>query len=156
MTKVSVADRVEAALQRFAAGCNCSQTVLTAYADELGLSTPLAMKIAVGFGGGMGRRAETCGTVTGAFMVLGLAFGAETVDAAKKELVYQREREFAASFSAAHGDLQCKHLLGCDLSTDEGREYAKTHQLTAQICPGLVRTAIEILEKMLSENHTLG
>ena len=44
---------------------NCSQSVLTAFADELGLSPLLARKLALGFGGGIGRT----GTVTGAYIL---------------------------------------------------------------------------------------
>ncbi len=64
--------RIENAVSRFAEGYNCSQAVLSAYAEQLGVDGETALKIAAGFGGGLGRMAETCGAVTGAFMVLGL------------------------------------------------------------------------------------
>ena len=50
---------------------NCAQSVLVCFANELNLDELTALKIASGFGGGMAR-AETCGAVTGAYMVLGL------------------------------------------------------------------------------------
>jgi C_GCAxxG_C_C family probable redox protein len=49
----------------------------------------MALKIASGFGGGMGRLAETCGAVTGAFMVLGLKYGSAASDREAKEAVSQ-------------------------------------------------------------------
>ena len=52
---------------------NCAQTVVTSFSEELGIERDLAFKIAMGFGGGMGRTARTCGAVTGAYIVLGLA-----------------------------------------------------------------------------------
>lgn len=52
----------------------CSQAVLGAFAEELGLTGELGRKIAGCFGSGMGM-GETCGCVTGGLMALGLRFG---------------------------------------------------------------------------------
>ncbi len=65
-------DRVETALSRFQEGFSCSQAILSTYGEEVGLARSLGLKLAAGFGGGM---AETCGAVTGAFMVVGLKHG---------------------------------------------------------------------------------
>ncbi len=46
---------------------------LTVFADDLKFSKELAQKLAAGFGGGMGKQQETCGAVTGAIMVSGIA-----------------------------------------------------------------------------------
>lgn len=108
------------------------------------------MKIASGFGGGMGRMAETCGTVTGAMMVLGLRFGAALPDRAAKELVYAKVWKFADRFKTRNGSLLCRDLLACDISTPEGYEAAKEKQLVSTTCPKFVRDAAEILEEMLS------
>ena len=67
--------RVEQAVSCFQGGFNCSQAVLSTYAQDFGLDREAALKLAAGFGGGMGRMAGTCGAVTGAFMVLGLKHG---------------------------------------------------------------------------------
>jgi len=142
-------NRTEIALSRFAEGFNCSQSVLSAYAE--GIDRETALKIASGFGGGMGRMAETCGTVTGAFMVLGLKFGAASPDREAKERVYGKVREFADRFKARNSSLDCRDLLGCDISTTEGHQAARDRNLTATTCPKFVRDAIEILEEMLAE-----
>ena len=52
---------------------NCAQTVITTFCEELGLDRAIALQVANGFGGGMGRTGRTCGAVTGAYMVLGLS-----------------------------------------------------------------------------------
>ncbi len=52
---------------------NCAQTVLSTYCENFGLERILALRLAQGFGGGMGHAGKTCGAVTGAYMVLGLA-----------------------------------------------------------------------------------
>ena len=60
------------ALSRFSEGFSCSQSVLAAFAPELGLDADAALRVSAAFGGGMGRLGDTCGAVTGALMVLGL------------------------------------------------------------------------------------
>ena len=107
------------------------------------------MKIASGFGGGMGRLAETCGAITGAFILLGLKFGAAAAEREAKEAVYARVREFAAKFKACHGSLVCRDLLGCDLSTPEGFALAREKKLSSTVCPPYIETAAKILEEML-------
>jgi len=87
------------------------------------------LKLASGFGGGMGRLAETCGAVTGAFMAMGLKFGAATAEREAREPIYARVRELAARFKACHGSLICRDLLGCDLSTPEGFALAQEKKL---------------------------
>ena len=49
---------------------NCSETILMAYANELGLTENQAAALATNFGGGM-KCGATCGAITGALMVLG-------------------------------------------------------------------------------------
>ena len=52
---------------------NCAQSVLSVFCQEFKLDRNQALRIAMGFGGGMGRTGKTCGAVTGAYMVLGLS-----------------------------------------------------------------------------------
>jgi C_GCAxxG_C_C family probable redox protein len=123
--------------------------VLSSYAE--GIDQETALKIASGFGGGMGRMAETCGAVTGAMMILGLRFGGTTPDREAKESVYARIRDFADRFQARNGSLVCRILIGCDISTPEGYEMAQEKSLFTTTCPKFVRDAAEILEEMLAK-----
>ena len=45
----------EKAFALFHEGYNCSQAVTAAFAREMGVSEEQALKLSVGFGGGMGR-----------------------------------------------------------------------------------------------------
>jgi C_GCAxxG_C_C family probable redox protein len=141
--------RIEQAAAYFKQGYSCSQAIMAAYGPSLGSDRDTALKIASGFGGGMGRLAETCGAVTGAFMVLGLEFGSPTSDRETKEAVYTRVRDFAERFKARHGSICCRDLLGCDLNTPEGAALARVKKLSSTVCPPYVGTAAEILEEML-------
>ena len=67
--------RGELAAQHFASGYNCAQAVLLAFCDKTGLDETTAAKLTSGFGGGIGRLREVCGTVSGAALILGMVEG---------------------------------------------------------------------------------
>jgi len=62
------------ASSQFLRSLNCSQAVLETYAPSMGMSAPLARRVAAAFAEGMGMGAE-CGAVTGTFMVIGMKYG---------------------------------------------------------------------------------
>lgn len=143
-------DRVELAVSLFQKGFSCSQAVLAAYADCFGLDREVALRIAAGFGGGMGRMAGTCGAVTGAFMIIGLKYGStETKDRQAKEKTHEAVREFAKRFISRNDSLVCKELLQCDISTPDGFQLAKEKKLSATVCSKLVRDAAQIVAEMI-------
>jgi C_GCAxxG_C_C family probable redox protein len=142
--------RSELAAARFQEGFVCSQAVLTAFADRFGLSEETALKIAAAFGGGIGRSAETCGAITGAVMVLGLAYGAvHGDDLPAKQLTYRKASELFDRFRQRHPSLRCRELLPCDISTPEGYKAAQDQKLFSTVCPQFVKDAVEILESLL-------
>ena len=144
MRKVELA----AALSR--EGFNCAQSVIGAYGPELGLSRDLAMGVAAGFGGGLGRTAGVCGAVSGAVMALGLRHGARAgADTDTKERAYALTKEFLARFTARHGTVRCRELLGVDIGTPEGLARARAEGMFKTLCPDFIRTAAELLEEML-------
>ena len=129
---------------------NCSQAVFFPYAQELGLDKKAALKVSCGFGAGMGCMGETCGAVTGAFMVIGLKHGrAEIADVQAKEKTYKLVREFVEKFKLRNGSIVCKELLGFDISTQEGMREAKQKNIHATLCPKFVKDAAEIVEEMI-------
>jgi C_GCAxxG_C_C family probable redox protein len=146
----------ELAVETFKQGYSCAQAVLTAYAPSLGLERSDAIRVAGGFGGGMGRMGLTCGALTGAIMVLGLGHAAQDPqDLAAKEATYARVRELVARFKAKHGRSGCRELIGCDISTPEGYQQARDEGVFVTHCRGYVRDACEILDRLL-ENGGLG
>ncbi|MBN1575631.1 MAG: C_GCAxxG_C_C family protein [Chitinispirillaceae bacterium] len=90
----------------------------------MNLSEDTALKIAAGFGGGMGRKQEVCGAVTGAIMVIGLLYGRGNNDSqTKNETSYLKVRQFIDSFKKEYGTIVCKNLLnGCCLLTEAGQK----------------------------------
>ncbi len=131
---------------------NCAQAVLSVFAEEFGVDTETAMRIACGMGAGMGRMAGTCGAVTGAFMVLGLRYGMTDPSRQEdKERTYELVRQFNQRFLARNGSALCRDLLGCDVSTPEGFEQAKSGNLMEEVCERVVGDAVEIVEEMLKD-----
>ncbi|MBA4408665.1 MAG: C-GCAxxG-C-C family protein [Bacteroidota bacterium] len=126
---------------------NCAQSVLLSYSGELNIDEITALKIASGFGGGMGM-GKTCGAVTGAYMVLGLKTQTEgkSIQEIKSE-TKASVHKFNELFVAKYGSLKCKKLLGVDISTPEGNAVANEKNLFETVCPGLVGSATEILEE---------
>ena len=143
---------VDQAMTLFQQGFSCSQAILAAHAPDLDLPHDTALKIAAGFGGGMGGHGEVCGAVTGAIMAVGLKTGSvEATDAAAKEKTYTLTRQVIEQFKARHGTILCRELLGCDLSQPEGLQYAREAQLFTQRCPLFVHDAAEIVSALIEE-----
>lgn len=106
-------DHSKKAVELFKSGYNCSQAVLGAYAEELGLDLDTALKISSSFGGGMGRMRETCGALTGAFMVIGMLKGDyDSKDNKSKSELYASIQELADDFKGQNGSIICRELLG--------------------------------------------
>ena len=61
----------ELALEYHKKGYNCTQAVACAFCGEFGVSEEEMYKIAEGFGLGMGMM-DTCGALTGLFMLIGM------------------------------------------------------------------------------------
>ena len=92
-------DHARTAEELFRRGYNCAQAVFCAFCDVTGLDVDNAAKLSSSFGGGLGRLRETCGTVSGAAMVLGAVYGySEPGCAEQKNAHYELVREFARRF----------------------------------------------------------
>lgn len=134
----------------FSNGFNCAQAVLSTYCNELGLEKEAALRIAGGFGGGMGHIGETCGAVTGAIMLIGLKYGkVKADDNSARERTYALVQEFTRRFIEVNGSVKCKELLGCDISIPNELKSAREHRLFETICPKLVVDSSEIIEVLL-------
>ncbi len=108
-----------------------------------------SLKIGNAFGGGMGKMGETCGAVTGAVMVLSLAYGAGQENSRNTgEKAYDRAGEFIRKFRACHACISCRDLLGFDLASGEKPEKEKG-KIISEKCPEYVRDAAEIIEQLL-------
>lgn len=143
--------RGEKAVSIFTQGYNCAQSVFFSFCDDLGIEGDTALKIACGFGGGMGRKQEVCGAVTGGIMVIGAVFGrGENDDRTMSEITYAKTRELMNQFSERNGSYSCRCLLnGCELMTEEGRRGYSNDDLFIKVCTPCVVSVIDILEHIM-------
>lgn len=144
-------NRSDKALQYYSEGFNCAQSVIVSFADIMQIDEETALRLASGFGGGMGRMQETCGAVTGAFMVIGYLRGKyKQGDEEAKETTNLLIQEFSKQFAQIHGNINCKKLICFNLNTPEGREEANQADVFNKKCSSFVKSAVEILENLIN------
>jgi C_GCAxxG_C_C family probable redox protein len=95
----------------------------------------------------MGR---TCGAVTGALMVIGLKHGqVNLADKESSQRTYKLVKEFIDRFTTIHDSIECKELIGYDLSDFSELSLARESGVFKNKCPGFVYDAACILEDVL-------
>ena len=102
-------------------GCNCCQSVLLAFAEELPIDSDVAKNLAAPFGRGISGLREVCGCVSAMTMVAGLTGRAAEA------------KRWAELFRTENGDINCARLL----------------QIGKKPCNDLVACAAEIIEKSI-------
>lgn len=140
----------ECAARCFSGGFNCAQAVFTTFSGDLGLEQQSALKVACGFGGGMGHTGGPCGAVSGAVMAIGLKHGkCNPEDNDAKAKTYELVAEFSKRFKEKHGSLLCTELIGHDLTSPNGVKAAREAGVFQTVCPRLISDAISIAEEIL-------
>ncbi|HCM28818.1 MAG: hypothetical protein A2Z99_12180 [Treponema sp. GWB1_62_6] len=133
------------ALELFAAGYNCSQATFAALAPSLGMDEATALKTAASFGGGIARSGGVCGALTGALLALGLKRGQCDISPEIKNAMYLRAGALMDAFAKGRPSADCRDLIGCDLSTAEGRAAALSRDVHKTVCRDLVAEAVRLV-----------
>ncbi len=142
--------RIDKSKDLFARKFYCSQAVFAAFAQELGITEEQALKIGACFGSGM-RKGEVCGACTGALMALGLKFGQSDENDIESRLKTNEVTDrFLDEFKKENGSYICNELLGCDITTMEGVEFALQNKLFTEFCPKMVESATRIAESIIN------
>ena len=114
-----VLDKLKAASECYKKGCTCSQAVLCAYADELGIKKEIVYRMMEGFGCGMGRMQELCSALTAAICVIGFyasrgipqeKYGRDNASCGRPE-VYERVAQVMEIFRREYGGVTCREIL---------------------------------------------
>jgi C_GCAxxG_C_C family probable redox protein len=143
--------KADVAVEKFFAGYNCAQSVLYSLCDDLHFDRDTALRLACGFGGGMGGKQEVCGALSGGILAIGFQHGrGEGQDKKLTDETYLKVRELMSRFESLHGTCICSKLLGgCNPTTPEGQQYFKEKDLKNTICKGCVKSVVEMLEHIL-------
>lgn len=102
----------DAAYAWFLKGYNCSQSVVAAFAPQLGLTEETALRLSAGFGAGIGRMREVCGAFCGVVTVLSMVY-ADPTDPKDKSRMYALVQQAAEQYRTRNGggSIICRELL---------------------------------------------
>lgn len=128
MDKKELEARVQLAVDLFMEGYGCAQSVVAAFADRYGMDRELTLRVAAGFGGGVGRMRMMCGAVSGLVMLVGLDCGqTEGGDREGKSHCYRVVQDLLARSRAENGSLICAEILGL-----KGQTKAESHYMASE------------------------
>ncbi len=143
-------NKAEQVNKNFLNGCNCAQSVLCAYSEEIGLDENICMKLASSFGGGMGRLREVCGAVSAMFMIAGLLKGYDKAgDDVGKARHYQLIQNLAKEFKDKHGTIICRELLGVEGEDSPIPSKRTQEYYNSRSCTEYIKTVSEIIDSKL-------
>ena len=128
---INLEERVEKAKRLFKeCGYNCCQAVVLAYNDVFGLTDEAAAALSSGFGGGMGRMREVCGSVSGMVMLAGLIEPAtDPKNMAVRTANYALVQDVAGEFKAINGSIVCRELLGLSPMNAASTQQASSNDI---------------------------
>ncbi|MGM9734963.1 MAG: C-GCAxxG-C-C family protein [Candidatus Cryptobacteroides sp.] len=159
MKDFDLEERVAKAGRLFKEGYNCAQAVVLAYNDLFGLDDTTAASIASGFGGGMGRMREVCGSVSGMVTLAGLLSpAADPSDKEARTANYALVQEVAGRFREMNGSIVCRELLGLGkkpaaespVPSDRTAEYYRKRP-----CEELVKISARIIGEKIKTSKVL-
>ena len=163
MMQFDLEERVAKAKRLFKEdGYNCCQAVVLAYNDLFGIDDTMAASLSSGFGGGMGRMREVCGSVSGMVLLAGLIAPADNPsDKNGRTRNYALVQDVAGEFRKMNGSIVCRELLGLTpigSSSPVPQESPEPSDRTAEYykkrpCEELVSISARIIgEKLLQMN----
>ena len=141
------------AAETFGSGFNCTQSVLSVFAEDFGINKDLCLRLASPFGAGIACRQETCGAVTGALMAIGLKYGkGENGTEEDKANAYKQSQHFVSQFMEKNQTICCRELLGgLDINTTKGMAKIHSLDLFKRRCSKYVQESVEITELILGK-----
>lgn len=143
----------DAAYAWFLKGYNCSQSVVAAFAPQIGLTEETALRLSAGFGAGIGRMREVCGAFCGVVTVLSMVY-ADPADPKDKSRMYALVQEAAEQYrSRTGGSIICRELLakagaapaGGTAAEDRTADYYKKRP-----CPELCRLCADLCAEFIA------
>jgi len=141
----------ERSLELFKSGYYCTESILIAAAEKLGIESDLIPRIASGFGSGVAETNGTCGAVPGAVMAIGLLCGRNNSAESIKQN-YQLTQEFVEKFKESFKNTSCTALTKCNPSTTEGKKKFKDENVICT-CNSIVEKSGEILDELFEKHY---
>lgn len=137
------------AIEHFASGLYCAESVLLALAEHLGRTSPEFPAIATGLCAGVSRTSGTCGALLGAIMGLGLALGRED-PGEPPDPCFAAVQQLQAKFQARFGSLNCAELTGLHFRDEADRVRFREQNMRETKCYGFTREAVNLALKLMN------
>ena len=107
---------------------------------------------AFALGGGIGHAGDACGAITGGAIAIGLLVGDHVTDVPQaKNEARDLALAFYRDFQAQFGTVDCRPLIGLDISTDEGFQAFRASDRKEQVCTRVVTYAVRRLLPLADE-----
>lgn len=144
----------DAAYAWFLKGYNCSQSVVAAFAPQLGLTEEMALRLSAGFGAGIGRMREVCGAFCGVVTVLSMVY-ADPTDPKDKSRMYALVQQAAEQYSTRNGggSIICRELLakaGAAPAEGTAAEERTADYYKKRPCPELCRICADLCAEFIA------
>ena len=143
----------DAAYAWFLKGYNCSQSVVAAFAPQLGLTEETALRLSAGFGAGIGRMREVCGAFCGVVTVLSMVY-ADPADPKDKSRMYALVQQAAEQYRArGGGSIICRELLakaGVAPAGGTAAEERTADYYKKRPCPELCRICADLCAEFIA------
>lgn len=153
--KEELESRVQESVELFMQGYSCSQSVVMAFSDLYGIDRKTAGRMALGFGGGVGRLRMMCGAVSGMVMLAGLDKDRECSPLAKTEC-YKLVQTLISAYKERNGSVTCAELLkGCRIDSSPVASERNAEYYKIRPCAKKVESAARIFAEYLDNTETL-
>lgn len=144
----------DAAYAWFLKGYNCSQSVVAAFAPQLGLTEEMALRLSAGFGAGIGRMREVCGAFCGVVTVLSMVY-ADPADPKDKSRMYALVQQTAEQYRTRNGggSIICRDLLakaGAAPAGGTAAEERTADYYKKRPCPELCRICADLCAEFIT------
>ena len=143
----------DAAYAWFLKGYNCSQSVVAAFAPQLGLTEETALRLSAGFGAGIGRMREVCGAFCGVVTVLSMVY-ADPADPKDKSRMYALVQQAAEQYRSRNGgSIICRELLakaGAAPAGGTAAEERTADYYKKRPCPELCRISADLCAEFIA------
>lgn len=137
-------NKTNEALTLFSNNHNCSQAIVCTYAEEYGMSTADAYRVAQGFGGGFGHLGYLCGALSGMGMVASLkTCTSRDLKHSNKQETYDILAKMVAEFEKRQGAINCKDIL----ESDDGSKILGKKSC----CVSCIVNCCDLIEEYLGE-----
>lgn len=158
--RINVKEREELARSFFREGYNCTQSVIFAFSDIIGIDRDSLAGLVCGLGGGVGRMREVCGTVSAMAMISGCLTKKEPGSISiyeQKKLCYALVQSLSEKFKEDNGSIICRDLLDARIAAKKSHvpEERTESYYKNRPCEELVGYMARIIAERIESDESL-